>query len=68
MMVVKQAPFGKEEGACADAGRQVCVLILPGNPVKQALIMPFAACSLPARDNQNIKRWVILSRCVWLHK
>ncbi len=41
--MIKQAAFGKEEGACTDAGCQVCVLILPGNPVKQALIMPFAA-------------------------
>ena len=67
-MVIQKTSFSEQESACTDAGCQVCVLILLGNPIQQALIMPFATRSLSSWNNKYIQGWMIFYRRVWLHK
>src|SRR2546426_10000480 len=65
-MMVKKTTFGQEESPRANTCRQVSVLVLLDNPIKESLIVPFTTCPLASRNKQNIERWMILDRCVWL--
>src|ERR1700738_347987 len=67
-VIVKQTPLGEEEGSCTHTRRQVCMLILLGDPVKDTLVVPFTTRALSSRDNENIEGRMVVDYCVRLYK
>src|SRR5579875_1596962 len=65
---VEDAALGQQEGAGADAGRQLGPAVLRRDPVEQPRVETFSSSPLSARHDDDVKRRVILNRRVRLEQ